>query len=59
MTTALNLPDEEVSAHNEGCEAFLVKPVKKKELIKKLEELGLIDRRTDDQAHVNERFSGQ
>ena len=41
MTSALGDPHNVVTAYKAGCEDYIVKPVKKSELLKKIEELGL------------------
>ena len=41
MTTALGEPEQVVQAYKEGCEDYIVKPVKKSDLLKKIEDLGL------------------
>ncbi len=42
MTTALGDSRNVMSAFNEGCEAYIVKPVEKQKLLKEIEGLGLI-----------------
>jgi two-component system, chemotaxis family, chemotaxis protein CheY len=42
MTTALKDPDNVFGAFREGCEAYLVKPVKKVKLIEVMDQLGLM-----------------
>jgi two-component system chemotaxis response regulator CheY len=43
MTTAKDDPDNIMGAYREGCEVYLVKPIKKKILLDELRELGLIE----------------
>ncbi len=42
MTTALDDPKNVMGSFKEGCEAYLVKPVEKKQLLNEVEKLGLI-----------------
>jgi two-component system chemotaxis response regulator CheY len=41
MTTALNDPGTVVAAFHEQCDGYLVKPIRKAEVLKQLRELGL------------------
>ena len=41
MTSALGDPQNVVTSYKEGCEDYIVKPVKKSELMQKIESLGL------------------
>ncbi len=41
MTSALGDPQNVVASYKEGCEDYIVKPVKKSELMQKIESLGL------------------
>lgn len=42
MTTALGDPKNVIAAFREGCEAYVVKPVKKEKLCEEMEKLGVI-----------------
>jgi two-component system chemotaxis response regulator CheY len=42
MTTALRNSNDIFGAFKEGCEAYIVKPVKKEKLLQEMEELGLL-----------------
>jgi two-component system chemotaxis response regulator CheY len=42
MTTALGDSKNVIAAFREGCEAYVVKPVKKEKLVEEMEKLGLI-----------------
>lgn len=41
MTTAKSLTKDIFGAFNTGCESYLIKPIRKQELIKEIEKLGL------------------
>ncbi len=43
MTTAKGRSEDIFDAFNTGCEAYIIKPVKKSELIAEIQELGLIE----------------
>lgn len=47
MVTALSDPDSIMSAFRTGCEAYVVKPVKKEELLEEIQKLGLTQLETD------------
>ena len=42
MTTALGDPQNVIGSFREGCEAYIVKPVKKDKLFEEMENLGLV-----------------
>lgn len=42
MTTAKSMPQDIISAFNAGCEAYVVKPIQKDELISEIKKLGLL-----------------
>ena len=42
MTTALEDPKNVIGSFREGCEAYIVKPVKKDKLLEEMENLGLV-----------------
>ncbi len=42
MTTALGDPKNVIGSFREGCEAYIVKPVKKDKLLEEIENLGLV-----------------
>ena len=44
MTTAKHLSSDIFSAFNSGCEAYIIKPIQKNELVKEIEKLGLLSR---------------
>ena len=58
MTTALNLPSEQADAYEQGCAAFIVKPVRKKKFFEVLEETGFfsenLQSRSESAANTNE-----
>ena len=43
MTTALEDPKNVMGSFREGCEAYIVKPVKKDKLLQEIQNLGLLD----------------
>ncbi len=43
MTTALGDPKSVMGSFREGCEAYIVKPVKKEKLLQEMQNLGLLD----------------
>jgi two-component system chemotaxis response regulator CheY len=47
MTTASSDPSQIMQAFNGGCEAYLVKPVERQELVQHLRSLGLLGREPD------------
>jgi two-component system chemotaxis response regulator CheY len=45
ITTSKHLKSDISSAFNTGCESYLVKPIRKKELVQEIEELGLLQQK--------------
>jgi two-component system chemotaxis response regulator CheY len=42
MTTGLDAPKDVIGAFRSGCEAYVVKPIKRKNLLEEMEKLGLV-----------------
>lgn len=43
MTTALDDSEDIKDAFREGCDAYIVKPIRKQELLEEMEKLGIVD----------------
>ena len=52
MTTATTDPSQILSAFNTGCEAYLIKPVERENLLQHLKSLRLLDKITNNPGHT-------